>query len=50
MEAIQEAEKDGKLKWIGFSSHPPKAALEAMQNFNFDTVTFPINFVEYFTR
>jgi predicted aldo/keto reductase-like oxidoreductase len=50
IEAIQEAKKEGKLKWIGFSAHTTKAALEAMENFKFDTVMFPINFVEYYTR
>jgi aryl-alcohol dehydrogenase-like predicted oxidoreductase len=50
MEAIQEARRQGKLKWIGFSAHTTTAALKAMQTFRFDTVMFPINFVEYFTR
>ena len=50
MEAILEAKKEGKLKWIGFSAHTTKGALEAMKGFKFDTVMFPINFVEYYTR
>ena len=50
MEAIQIAKKEGKLRWVGFSAHTTKGALEAMQNFRFDTVMFPINFVEYYTR
>lgn len=50
MEAILEARKQGKLRWIGFSAHTTKAALEALKNFKFDTVMFPINFVEYYNR
>lgn len=50
MEAILEAQKQGKIKWIGFSAHTTKAALEVMKGFKFDTVMFPINFVEYYTR
>jgi len=50
MEAILEAKKEGKVKWIGFSAHTTKGALEAMKAFKFDTVMFPINFVEYYTR
>jgi predicted aldo/keto reductase-like oxidoreductase len=50
MEAILSAREQGKIKWIGFSAHTTKAALEAMKGFKFDTVMFPINFVEYYTR
>jgi len=50
MEAILKAREEGKIKWIGFSAHTTKAALEALRRFNFDTVMFPINFVEYYTR
>ena len=50
MEAIREAQQQGKLKWIGFSAHTTKAALAALKAFKFDTVMFPINFVEYYTR
>jgi len=50
MEAVLKAKEQGKLKFIGFSAHTTKSALEAMKNFNFDTIMFPINFVEYYTR
>ncbi len=50
METILKAKGQGKLKYIGFSAHTTKAALEAMNSFRFDTVMFPINFVEYYTR
>jgi predicted aldo/keto reductase-like oxidoreductase len=50
MEAILKAKDQGKLKWIGYSAHTTKSALEVMKGFKFDTVMFPINFVEYYTR
>jgi predicted aldo/keto reductase-like oxidoreductase len=50
IETILKAREEGKIKWIGFSAHTTKAALEALRGFNFDTVMFPINFVEYYTR
>ncbi|MBN1393064.1 MAG: aldo/keto reductase [Sedimentisphaerales bacterium] len=48
MEAILTAREQGKIKYIGFSAHTTKGALEAMKGFRFDTVMFPINFVEFF--
>jgi len=50
METILKAKEEGKIKYIGFSAHTTKAALEAIRGFKFDTVMFPINFVEYYTR
>ncbi len=49
MEAILKAREQGKIKYIGFSAHTTKAALLAMKEFQFDTIMFPINFVEYYT-
>jgi predicted aldo/keto reductase-like oxidoreductase len=50
MEAILKAKEQGKIKYIGYSAHTTKAAIKVMNEFNFDTVMFPINFVEYYTR
>jgi predicted aldo/keto reductase-like oxidoreductase len=50
MEVILKARDQGKIKYIGFSAHTTKSALEAMKAFKFDTVMFPINFVEYYVR
>jgi aryl-alcohol dehydrogenase-like predicted oxidoreductase len=44
--ALLEAQKQGKIKYLGFSAHTTKAALLVMQGFRFDSVMFPINFVE----
>ncbi|MGC8885568.1 MAG: aldo/keto reductase [Verrucomicrobiia bacterium] len=48
MEAILKAKEQDKVRFIGFSAHTTKAALEAMKQFKFDTVMFPISFVEYY--
>jgi predicted aldo/keto reductase-like oxidoreductase len=45
MEAFVEAKKAGKVRFLGFSAHSVEAALIAMDQFDFDTVLFPINFV-----
>lgn len=48
LETLVKAREEGKVKWLGFSAHTTRGALELMQGFRFDTVMFPINFVEYF--
>jgi predicted aldo/keto reductase-like oxidoreductase len=48
METFLEARHEGKVRHLGFSAHTTKGALEAMKGFRFDTVMFPINFVEFF--
>ncbi len=50
LEAIVKARDAGKVKFIGFSAHTTKGALEGMRGFRFDTVMFPINFVELLKR
>lgn len=50
METILKAKEQGKIRYIGFSAHTTKAAVAVMKGFRFDTVMFPINFVEYYTR
>lgn len=47
IEAFVEAKKAGKVRFLGFSAHSTEAALTAMDQFDFDTVLFPINFVMY---
>lgn len=48
IETFLKAKEEGKVKYLGFSAHTTKGALEAMNGFRFDTVMFPINFVEYY--
>ena len=49
MEVIDKARKEGKIRRVGFSAHTSIAAMEAMKAYHFDTVMFPINFVEHFS-
>ena len=50
METVLKAKEEGKIRAIGFSAHSTRAALEALNSYAFDTVMFPINYVEYYTR
>ena len=50
LETILKAKEEGKIRGIGFSAHTTKAALAALNGFNFDTVMFPISFAEYYAR
>ena len=50
LETLLEARQEGKVKALGFSAHTTKGALAALKGFRFDTVMFPINFVEFFER
>lgn len=49
LEAIIEARQRGLVKFIGITGHgvdAPKIYLEALKRFNFDSVLFPLNFVQ----
>lgn len=48
METLLEAQKEGKIRHLGFSAHTTKAALQTMESHTFDTVMFPINFIEFY--
>jgi aryl-alcohol dehydrogenase-like predicted oxidoreductase len=47
METFEAARKAGKVRFLGFSAHSVEAALVAMDQFDFDTTLFPLNFVMY---
>lgn len=49
IETLMKAKEEGKVRHLGFSAHTTKAALAAMEGFRFDTVMFPINFVQCYT-
>ena len=44
METVIKAKKEGKIKHVGFSAHSVDAALLAMENYDFDSILFPLNF------
>lgn len=48
VETFLEAREQGVIRYVGFSAHSAKAALAALDRFDFDTVLFPINFTLYF--
>ncbi len=50
LEAIQEAQQEGLINYIGFSAHTQEIALELMKKFDFDTVMFPINWNYWFNE
>jgi len=50
IETLLKAREEGKVKYLGFSAHSTKGALEALKGFRFDTVMFPINFAEFYLR
>lgn len=50
IETLLKARAEGKVRHLGFSAHSTKAALEALNGFAFDTVMFPLSYVEFFRR
>lgn len=50
LEAMVEAREAGLIRFIGITGHgvdSPAIFLEALRRFDFDTVLFPVNFVQY---
>lgn len=48
LEAFVEARNQGLIRFIGFSAHSAEASLRVMEEFDFDTILFPTNFVTYY--
>lgn len=48
IETFLKAREEGKVRYLGFSAHTTKGALTALKGFKFDTIMFPISFVDYF--
>jgi len=48
IETFLKAREEGKVRYLGFSAHTTKGALAALRGFRFDTVMFPLSFVDYF--
>ena len=47
METCLEAQKEGKIRYLGFSAHTVEAAMELMNEFDFDTIMFPFNYASW---
>ncbi len=45
LEAFVEAQRQGKVRFLGFSAHSEEAALALMDRFSFASVLFPFNWV-----
>jgi len=48
METLVRAREQGRVRYLGFSAHSVEAAVAALDRFAFDSVLFPINWVNYF--
>jgi aryl-alcohol dehydrogenase-like predicted oxidoreductase len=48
MEALIQAKKEGRVRFLGFSAHSVEAALAAMDRYDFDSTLFPVNFACYY--
>ncbi|NLI70529.1 MAG: 4Fe-4S binding protein [Firmicutes bacterium] len=46
LDGIKEAQREGKVRFIGLTSHLPTLAVKALKTENFDTIQFPFNIVE----
>ncbi len=47
METVVKAQKDGKIRHIGFSAHSDQAALACLERFPFESVLFPLSWMTY---
>lgn len=45
-EGLQEARKEGKVRFVGITGHLPALLLELLKKESFDTVQFPFNTIE----
>jgi predicted aldo/keto reductase-like oxidoreductase len=48
IETFQEARKEGKIRFIGFSAHSVEAATALINGFDFDTIMFPFNMFTWY--
>ncbi|HPU01431.1 MAG: aldo/keto reductase [Firmicutes bacterium] len=46
LEGLREAQREGKVRFIGITGHIPSLLLELLQKDSFDTVQFPFNYIE----
>lgn len=46
LEAIIEARDAGRVRYIGITGHVPATLIRALELFDFDSITFPYNFIQ----
>src|SRR5690606_13045769 len=47
IETFLQAKEEGKIRYLGLSAHTTKGALEMMKGYLFDSIMFPIDYVDY---
>jgi len=47
LKAFLELKEKGVIRYLGFSAHTEEAALRLLENFDFDTILFPFNWVTW---
>jgi predicted aldo/keto reductase-like oxidoreductase len=47
IETFLKAQEEGKIRHIGFSAHTTRGAVEMLKGFPFDSVMFPLSYVDY---
>jgi predicted aldo/keto reductase-like oxidoreductase len=47
IKALEQAKRDGKVRFLGFSAHSVEAALAMMERFAFDAIMFPVNYATW---
>jgi predicted aldo/keto reductase-like oxidoreductase len=47
IETFLKAKEQGKIRYIGLSAHTTKGAIEMLRGYQFDSIMFPIDFVDY---
>ncbi len=47
LETFVKAREQGKVRFLGFSAHSEEAALALMDQFDFDTILFPLNWTTW---
>ncbi|HET7559763.1 MAG TPA: aldo/keto reductase [Limnochordia bacterium] len=48
LETFVKAREEGKVRFLGFSAHSVEIALKLMDAFDFDSILFPFNWVNFF--
>ncbi len=46
LEALQNAQKQGKIRYIGVTGHKPPLLMKALKSFEFATLQVPLNYIE----
>ncbi|MHB1348216.1 MAG: aldo/keto reductase, partial [Candidatus Humimicrobiaceae bacterium] len=48
IEAAQEAKEKGQIRYIGFSAHTEEAAIALIDQYEFSSILFPLNWASWF--